>query len=143
VVVPKKNGKLTFYVDFRKLNVVTKKDPYLFPFIDKVINTIGHKVYTFLDEFLGYHQISIAPKDQHKVTFVINYEAFVWVVMPFHVKNGLPTYEKVVTNVFHEYIDVFMKIFLENFTVSSKLSTHLKKLKKCFFKCRDFGISLN
>jgi hypothetical protein len=36
-----------------------------------------------------------------------------------------------------------MKIFLDNFIVFSDLSTHLKKLKKCFLKCREFGISLN
>jgi len=32
VVVPKKNGKLRICVNFRKFNVVTKKDPYLLPF---------------------------------------------------------------------------------------------------------------
>jgi hypothetical protein len=31
--------------------------------------------------------------------------------MPFGVKNGLPTYERVVIKTFREYIDVFMKIF--------------------------------
>jgi hypothetical protein len=39
VVVPKKNGKLIICVDFIKLNAATKKDPYLLPFIDEVINT--------------------------------------------------------------------------------------------------------
>ncbi len=28
VVVPKKNGKLKFYVDFKKLNAATKKEFY-------------------------------------------------------------------------------------------------------------------
>jgi hypothetical protein len=37
----------------------------------------------------------------------------------------------------------FMKIFLDDFTVFSDLSNHLKKLKKCFLKCRIYGISLN
>ncbi len=63
--------------------------------------------------------------------------------MPFGVKNGLPTYHKVVIKVFHEYIDLFMKIFLNNFTIFSDLSTHLEKLKKCFLKYREFSISLN
>ncbi len=36
-----------------------------------------------------------------------------------------------------------MKIFLDDFTVFSDLSIHLKNLNKCFFKCREFGISLN
>jgi hypothetical protein len=56
VVIPKKNGKLKIYVDFKKFNAATKKDPYMLPFIDEVINTIAeHEVYIFLDEFLRYH----------------------------------------------------------------------------------------
>jgi hypothetical protein len=35
-----------------------------------------------------------------------------------------------------------MKIFLDNFTIFSDLSTHLEKLKKCFLKCKEFNISL-
>jgi hypothetical protein len=60
VVVPKKNGKLKICVDFRKLNASTKKDPYPLPFTNKVINiVVRHEVYTFLDGFPRYHQISI------------------------------------------------------------------------------------
>jgi len=32
VVVPKKNGKLKTCIDFKKLNVAIKKDPYPLPF---------------------------------------------------------------------------------------------------------------
>jgi hypothetical protein len=78
-------------VDCRKLNANTKKDPYVLPFIDDVINTITrHEVYSLLDDFYGYHQISITPEDEHKITFIIKWVAFVWVVMCFGVKHGLP-----------------------------------------------------
>jgi hypothetical protein len=84
VVMPKKNGKLKIYVDFRKLFVVMKKGPYPLPFINEVINIIdGHEVYTFLDGFFGYHQISITLEDQYKTAFIIDWGAFVWVVMLF------------------------------------------------------------
>jgi len=63
--------------------------------------------------------------------------------VPFGVKNGPPTYQRIVTKVFCEYIDVFMKIFLDDFTIFSDLSTHFEKLKKCFLKCNEYGISLN
>jgi hypothetical protein len=56
VLMPKKNEKLRMCVDFKKLNVATKKDPYPLPFTDEVINlVVRHKVYTFLDGFFGYH----------------------------------------------------------------------------------------
>jgi hypothetical protein len=78
VVVFKKNGKLKIYVDSRKLNVVTKNDPYPFPFTNEFINTIViHEAYTFMDGFLRYHQESIALKDYHKIAFVTNWGAFV------------------------------------------------------------------
>jgi hypothetical protein len=43
-------------VDFKKLNANTKKDPYLLPFTDDVINTTiaRHEVYSLLDGFYGY-----------------------------------------------------------------------------------------
>ncbi len=78
-----------------------------------------------------------------KTTFVTDYEAFVWVVMPFGVKNGPPTYQKAITKAFCKYINAFMKVFLYNFIVFSDMSTHLEKLKKYFLKCKKFGISLN
>jgi hypothetical protein len=34
VVIPKKNGKLRICIDFKKINVATKKDPYPLPFIE-------------------------------------------------------------------------------------------------------------
>ncbi len=52
VVVPKKNGKLKICVDFKTLNATIKKDPYLLPFINEVINIVTeHEIYTFLDGF--------------------------------------------------------------------------------------------
>jgi hypothetical protein len=62
VVVPKKNGKFKICVDFKKVNAVTKKDPFPLPFTHEVLNTVvGCETYSFLDGYFGYYQISIAP----------------------------------------------------------------------------------
>ncbi len=48
IVVPKKNEKWKICVDFKKLNATTKKDPYLLPLIDDVLNIFeGHDTYSF------------------------------------------------------------------------------------------------
>jgi hypothetical protein len=76
VVVLKKNVKLKFCVDFRKLNTTIKKDCYSLLFTNEVINiVVGHEVYTFLNGFSKYNQISIALEDQHKSTFVTDWGA--------------------------------------------------------------------
>ncbi len=101
VVVPKKNGKLIICVDFRKLNKATKKNPYFLPFSNKVLNTITrYEAYSFLDGYLGYHHIYMAFEDRYKTTFVTEWGAFVWMVMPFGVKNGPPTFQRTINRAF-------------------------------------------
>ncbi len=56
VIVPKKNGKLKIYIDFRKLNATINKNPYPLPFTDEVLNTVaGYEVYSFLNGYSRYH----------------------------------------------------------------------------------------
>jgi hypothetical protein len=86
IIVPKKNGKLKICIDFKKLNAATKKDPYPLLFTNEMLNTIArYEAYSFLNGYLGYHQISVSPKDRYKITFVIDWGAFIWKVMSFGV----------------------------------------------------------
>lgn len=51
-------------IDYRKLNVATHRDHFPLPFIDQMLERlVGHPYYCFLDEYLGYFQIAIAPED--------------------------------------------------------------------------------
>jgi hypothetical protein len=56
VVISKNNSKLYICMDFQRLNVVIKKDPYPLPSIKEVLDEVaGHEVYLFLDGFFDYH----------------------------------------------------------------------------------------
>ncbi len=44
---------------------------------------------------------------------------------------------------FRDYLNKFMKIFLDDFTIYIDMDIHLQKLKLCFQKCKEFGINLN
>jgi hypothetical protein len=62
---------MRIYVDFKKLNAITKNDPYPLLFTNEVLNTVvGYEGYSFLDGYSGYHQISIALEERYKVASV-------------------------------------------------------------------------
>jgi hypothetical protein len=93
VVILKKKRKFRIYVDFKKLNVATKKDPFPLPFIDEILNIMVRcEAYSFLDGYSWYHHISINLEDKYKTTFGIDWRTFILRVMPFGIKNGPLTF---------------------------------------------------
>jgi hypothetical protein len=69
------------------------------------------------------------------MAFIMDWGVFMWVVMPFGFKNAPPTYQRMVSKAFKDYLDEFMKLFLDDFMVFCDLDTQLSKLRKCFEKC--------
>jgi len=63
--------------------------------------------------------------------------------MPFGVKNGPPTFWRVVSRTLRKYLDQFLKIFLDDFIVYSDMESHLMKFGLCFQNCRTYQINLN
>ncbi len=93
-------------MDFKKLNKATKKYSYPLPFSNGVLHSVvKYETYSILDGYSGYHQISIAFEDRYKTLFVIDWGAFVWMVMPFGVKNGPSTFQRRVSRAFKEYLN--------------------------------------
>lgn len=61
-------GKWIMYVDFTNLNSTYLKDGYLLPRINTLVDSkIGYPIMSFLDAFLGFHQIKMHPKDYEKI----------------------------------------------------------------------------
>jgi len=67
VLVKKKDDTIDtiFYIDFRKLNAVTKKDSYPLPQIDDIFDQLSGNAW-YLDLKSGYWQIKIRSEDREK-----------------------------------------------------------------------------
>ncbi|GJY19002.1 hypothetical protein Tco_0390493, partial [Tanacetum coccineum] len=64
-------------IDYRKLNGATRKDHFMLPFMDQMLERLaGNEYYFFLDGFSGYFQIPIDPQDQEKTTVTCPYGMF-------------------------------------------------------------------
>jgi hypothetical protein len=63
--------------------------------------------------------------------------------MPFGLCNALATFQKVVIKIFKEYLNKFMQVFLDNFSVYGNKKDHLGQLQKCLEECKQNGMSFN
>jgi hypothetical protein len=56
ILLAEKHGKTRFYIDFRRLNTLTKKDRYPLPLIDKLLERLSKaRVFTKLDIRQGFY----------------------------------------------------------------------------------------
>ena len=63
-MVPKPDGSVRFCIDYRKLNLMTVKDPYPIPRMDECIDSLGDaRVFSTLDFNAGYWQIPVAEEE--------------------------------------------------------------------------------
>ena len=74
------------FVDYRRLNSVTKLDAFSMPTIDSILESLhGARVFSSLDLRSGYWQMGVAPEDIEKTAFVAmkdcsNFEFFLLVL---------------------------------------------------------------
>ena len=84
VLVKKKTGKRKMCIDYTSLNKACPKDHFPLPRIDQIVDpTSGCKILSFLDAYLGYHQITMKEYDQLITSFVTPYDSYCYVTMPF------------------------------------------------------------
>ena len=77
----------------------------------------GRPYYCFLDGYSGYFQVAIAPEDQEKTTFTCPFGTFAYRRMPFGLCNAPGTFQRCMVSIFSEYIENFIEVFMDDFTV--------------------------
>ena len=88
-------------------------DVFPLPFLDRVLDAVfGHEVYSFLNGFSGYNQ--------EKTAFVTEWGLFVAVVMMFGLKTAPTTFQRIIIEIFGEFIPALMQVFVDDFAIYSR-----------------------
>ena len=132
--VPKKDGKVQICVDYRDLNRVSPKDNFPLPYIDVLVhNTANFALFSFMDGFLGYNQIKMAPEDMEKTMFLTLMGTFCYKVISFRLKNAGATYQRAMVALFHNMMHQEIEVYMNDMIAKSKIEEeHLANLRKLF-----------
>ena len=96
VLVRKKDGKLRFCIDYRRLNSKTSKDSYPLQRIDETLDLLsGAKYFSSLDLKAGYWQVEVTEIDKPKTAFIAGPLGFYeFNVLPFGLSNSPATFQR-------------------------------------------------
>ncbi|XP_050108715.1 uncharacterized protein LOC126587672 [Malus sylvestris] len=137
--VRKKDGTLRLCIDYRQLNRVTIKNRYPLPRIDDLFDQLkGACVFSKIDLRSGYYQLKIKDEDVHKTAFRTRYGHYEFLVMPFGLTNAPAAFMRLMNEVFQEYLDKFVIVFIDDILVYSKSkSDHIRHLNLVLRKLRE------
>ncbi|GBG73704.1 hypothetical protein CBR_g17045 [Chara braunii] len=143
--VRKKNKELRLCIDYCKLNARTIKNVGPLPRIDDLLKCLGGaKYFSKLDLKASYHQLEIHPRDTYKTAFKTLHGHFEWVIMPFGLTNAPATFQAAMTTEFHDVLDRFVLIYLDDILVYSRtLDEHIVHLRAVLDKLRTAKYKAN
>jgi hypothetical protein len=117
----KKDGSLQLCVDYRGLNKITKKNQYPLPLILGLLDRLRTgKIFTKLDLRGAYNLLRIRPGDEWKTAFRTRYGHFEYTVMPFGLTNASVVFQHLMNDIFREYMDEFVVVYLDDILIFSK-----------------------
>ncbi|KAL4324888.1 hypothetical protein GQ457_11G023450 [Hibiscus cannabinus] len=142
-------------IDYRQLNKMTVKNKYPLPRIDDLFDQLeGATVFFKIDLRSGYYQLKVREQDVLETAFRTRYGHYEFLVMPFCLTNAPAAFMDLMNRVFHEYLDQFVVVFIDDILVYSRTEEdhdrHLRlvlqtllenqlyaKLSKCEFWIRE------
>ena len=110
-------------INYRKLNVTTRKDHFPSLFIDQILDRLGdHSHYCFLNGYSRYNSYSsffttVIPEDQEKTTFICLFSTFAYYHMLFGLFNAPATFQRYMVSIFSDYVEQIIEVFMDDFSV--------------------------
>ena len=134
--VKKKDGSLQLCIDYRRLNLLTKKNWYPLPLIGEALDWLsGAKIYTKLDIRVAYNWVWMKQGDKWKTTFQTWYGHYKYCMMPFRLANALATFQGFINYALQDLLDICCIAYLDDILIYSDNDTehveHVQAILKC------------
>ena len=144
VLVRKKDGTFRFCIDYRKLNGIVRRDAFPLPRVDDCLDSLsGASWFCTLDLSSGYWQIAMDKEDKAKTAFSTPRGLFEFKVMPFGVKNGPATLERLMELVLSGMTIEQCLCYMDDVVVCGPtFGTTVKNLREVLCRLSQAGLRL-
>ena len=144
VMVPKPDGSVRFCIDYRKLNLMTIKDAYPIPRMDKCIDSLWDaRVFSTLDCYAGNWQIPVAEVVKQFTAFTCHSGAWQRVRLPVGFCNAPATFQRAMDMILAGEKWQICLVYLDDVIVfSGSPEEHLQHLDEVLTLLGKAGVTL-
>ncbi|GAA6101503.1 uncharacterized protein LOC120486734, partial [Tachysurus ichikawai] len=144
LLVPKKDGSLGFCLDFRKLNSVSRFDPYPMQRVDELLEKFGHaKFLATLDLCKGYWQVPLSPVSKELTAFKTPFGHYQFWVLPFGLHRAPATFQRMVNQILRGK-KASAAAYLDDVIIfSTSWQDHLQHLQEVLSRIKSAGLTIH
>ncbi|KAK3565402.1 hypothetical protein QTP86_007940 [Hemibagrus guttatus] len=127
----KKDGGLHLCIDYRGLNAITVRYPYLVPLVPAALEQLrGAKFFTKLDLRSAYNLVRIREGDEWKTSLHTSHGHYEYLVMPFGLTNAPAVFQSLINEVFQDILGKWMIAYIDDSLVySTSLEEHVRHVR--------------
>jgi len=143
--IKKKNDSLRFYIDYRKLNALIKRDHYSLSLINETFAHIQESKYlTQLNIIVTFNKLHMHSDSEDLTIFIIFFDSYKYHVMLFKLINKSAFYQHYMNDVLFKYLHQFCQIYLDDIIIYSKiLKKHKRHVCLILNRLREADLQIN
>ena len=118
----KANGDLQFCVDYRGLNVITKRNCYSISLINEVLVwVLDCKYMTHVDIIAAFNKLQMHSDSEDLTTFITSLSTFKYKVLPFGLTNGPASYQQYMNEVLFDFLNHFVQVYFDDILIYNRI----------------------
>jgi hypothetical protein len=144
--VKKSDEEFRFYVNYRKLNAITKKNRYsIFLIVETIARLFKTKWMTKIDIRHAFNRIRMHSKENEDLTtFRIKYNTYKYLMMLFELINESLKFSNFMNDILMNYLDEFVITYLNDIIVyNNSKKEHVQHVRKILQRLRETNIQID
>ena len=139
------NESFRFCVDYRKLNVIIKKNRYSISFIEEtLVRIMNCKYLTKLNIIAVFNKLRMHSNSENLIIFVTFMKVYKYHVLSFDLTNESASYQHYMNNVLFEYFNDFAQAYFDDVFIYNKIrKKHIEHVRKILKKLIDVDLQMN
>lgn len=144
LLVKKASGEYRLVTDFRGLNSKVVPDSFPIPNIGEAVdNLAAGKVYSSIDLFSGFFQMSVQEEDRHKLAVATPRGLFQFTRTPFGLRTSANSFQRLMSLVLSGLDPLCVGVYIDDIIISSDtIDNHFPKLQQVFDRLRKYKLKL-
>ncbi len=141
----KANEDLWFCVNYRKLNVIFKRNRYSLSLIDEIIDKIvSCKHLTRLNIISAFNKLWMHLDSENYITFITALEAYKYKMLSFELTNESIFFQQYMNDILWNFLNDFCQVYLDDILIYSKTRKKHKDHVKLVLKwLREAELQMN